>query len=305
MKFVVLIPIYKVNFSKLKKIVSILNTKVYKIICIDDCCPNQSGIAIKKCRYSNVIVIFNKNNLGVGGAMKQGFEYLKKIKYDYAVKIDGDGQINPVDGLKICNFASRNNLDYVIGTRFNIKTRNYKEMPKLRWYGNKLISLISKITTGQYKLNDFLNGLVCISRKTLEKIDLKKIRNNFFFETSMIFELSKLNIKIYSFPMRVKYFKKNSNFKPLNEAFKFFYLNLFIFLERLTRKYFINTISITSLIILINIFSIYYLVWNIIWKAGHEILLKNLITCILLFFLFIYFDYLENTSTLKTSDKKF
>ena len=305
MRFVVLIPIYKVNFYKLKKIVSFLNTKVYKIICIDDCCPNLSGIAIKKCRYSRVKVIFNKNNLGVGGAMKQGFEYLKKIKYDYAVKIDGDGQINPVEGLKICNFAHKNDLEYVIGTRFGKKNLNFKEMPKLRWYGNKLISQISKITTGQYQLDDFLNGLVCLSSKTLKKIDLKKIRNNFFFETSMIFELSKINTKIYTFPMRVKYFKESSNFKPLNEAFKFFYLNLLIFLQRLTRKYFINTISITSFIILINILSIFNLISNVIFDVGYEIIIKNLITCVILFFLFIFLDYIENASTLKILNKKF
>jgi hypothetical protein len=121
----------------------------------------------------------------------------------------------------------------------------------------------------------------------------------------MIFELSRINTKIYSFPMRVKYFKKNSNFKPYNETFKFFYLNLLLFLERLTRKYFINTISIISFVISINIFSIFYLISNIIQDVGYEIILRNLIISILLFFLFIFLDYLENNSTLKKADKKF
>ena len=66
-------------------------------------------------------MIYNKKNLGVGGAMKEGFKFIKKLKFNYAVKIDGDGQLNPKQGIEICKYSYDKKIDYTVGTRFQIK----------------------------------------------------------------------------------------------------------------------------------------------------------------------------------------
>jgi dolichol-phosphate mannosyltransferase len=293
-KLIVLIPIYKVKYSKLKQIVFFLKDKVYKIICIDDCCPFKTGQKLKKDKFKNLYIITNKKNLGVGGAMKKGLRFIQKFKYDYAIKIDGDGQLNPKDGLNMAKYAYSNNFDYVVGNRFNEKIKNYKSMPKSRWFGNKILSLFSKISTRQYHLSDFLNGLICISKKNLTKIDLKKIKKNFFFETSMIFENQRIGSKISSFPVRVKYFKDHSNFNPTKEIFRFFTLNIYFFFKRILRDYFIKKISVSTLLILVNLIASYKMIEYLLLGLGANIILKIFFINIFVFFIFMVVEIIEN-----------
>jgi dolichol-phosphate mannosyltransferase len=291
MRIIVLMPIYKVKFSRLKKLLRDLDYKVFKIVCIDDQCPFKSGARLQKYKFKNLKIIFNKKNLGVGGAMKEGFKYIKKLNFDYAVKIDGDGQLDPSDALKMIEYAHKNNFNYVIGTRFENISKNFENMPKIRWYGNKLLSFYSKICSGKYEIQDFLNGMICISKNNLNKINLKNVRNNFLFETSMIYENAKLNNKIYNFPMRVKYFKDKSNFKPSNEFFKFLIFNLVKFMSRIFIGYFAKNISLNTFIISLFVYFLIFLTQAVIFgEYLREIILLLLINIYLLI-MFIFLDY--------------
>ena len=52
------------------------------------------------------MVIFNKKNLGVGGATKVGIKNAIKLGASHIIKIDSDGQMNPSkinDFIKIAN----------------------------------------------------------------------------------------------------------------------------------------------------------------------------------------------------------
>ena len=83
MRIIVLIPIYKVKFIRLIKLLNNLNFKVFKIVCIDDGCPFKTGSKLKKYKFQNLKIIFNKKNLGVGGAMKEGFKYIRKFNCNW------------------------------------------------------------------------------------------------------------------------------------------------------------------------------------------------------------------------------
>jgi dolichol-phosphate mannosyltransferase len=298
MKIIVLIPIYKVKFSRLKKIIFYLKSRVFKIVCIDDCCPFNTGKKITRYQIKNLNLIYNKKNLGVGGAMKEGFKYIKKLKFDYAVKIDGDGQLNAKQAIEICKYSYNKKLDYTVGTRFQIK-RNKINMPKSRWYGNKIISLLSKVSSGQYQIEDFLNGMICISKKSLIRIDLEKIKNSFLFETSMIFENSIKKHKITNFPINVKYFKEGSNFKPTNEVLKFIIFNIQNFVKRIYLNYFSKKIEVISILILINTFFIIYFVHFFLSNFKTKSTLILLFVNIFLFCLIIVLDYINNKNHLR------
>lgn len=294
MKIIVLIPIYKVKFRRLKKIVKYLNKKVFQIICIDDCCPFKTGKKLEKLNLKKLKIIYNQKNLGVGGAMKEGFKFIKKINYDYAVKIDGDGQLNPNDALNMCKYAYNNKIDYTIGTRFDKKKGNKKNMPKIRWYGNIILSFFSRIASAQYQIQDFLNGMICISSKNLQKINLKNIKDNFLFETSMIYENTRNNNSTDNFPINVKYFKENSNFNPSKEIIKFILFNTKKFFKRIYTFYFLKKIKLNSFIILINIFCLIFFLKHLIFFSSAKYVLILFIINIKLFFLFIINEFSVN-----------
>ena len=169
--------------------------------------------------------------MGVGGAVKTGYKFVLKKNYKFIVKLDGDGQMEPVEYKKLINPIKNKNISYTKGDRFLFL--NYiKKSPKIRYFGNLILTYVSKFTTGYWNISDPLNGYTCIEISALKKIDLSNVRNDFFFETSMIFVLKKLNLSIQDVKVRIKYKGEISNFKLHKELIKFIYLHMVYFLKR-------------------------------------------------------------------------
>ena len=95
-KSIIIIPCYNVKDQILKVIKKINLKNIYKIIIVDDFCPQKSGNLVeKKVKNKKIKVIYAKKNLGVGGAFKLGLNFAKKYKPNQVIKIDGDGQHDP------------------------------------------------------------------------------------------------------------------------------------------------------------------------------------------------------------------
>ena len=151
------------------------------------------------------------------------------------------------------------NFDYANGNRFNIKTKK-NDIPLSRWYLNKLISIYGKFCLGKYEVRDYLNGLISMKRKTIHKINLEKVRND-FFESDMIYQTRVNNMHVLTYPIKIKYFKEKSNFKPSNEFFKFFFLYINRFFNRIYYNYFKKGFFFSTILIglfLLNNLTIIY-----------------------------------------------
>jgi glycosyltransferase involved in cell wall biosynthesis len=70
-------------------------------------------------------VIDLSHNLGIGGAVQTGYIYALYKGYDVAIQIDGDGQHDPRDLIKLIDVLEEEQVDMVIGSRFVGKS-NYK-----------------------------------------------------------------------------------------------------------------------------------------------------------------------------------
>lgn len=57
-------------------------------------------------------------NLGVGGAMQAGFRYAYEQGYEYAIRLDGDGQHPPEEARKLVERIAVGDVDMVVGSRF-------------------------------------------------------------------------------------------------------------------------------------------------------------------------------------------
>ena len=97
--------------------------------------------------------------------MIRGFKFSKKYKPKLIFKVDGDNQIKPNEINKFIEIINKDRkIDCAKGDRFS-KYKNYKQMPILRLFGNKVLTQIGKMVTGYYNVNDFTNGFFCL--KTL------------------------------------------------------------------------------------------------------------------------------------------
>ena len=118
------IPCYKAGKIILDIVEKALNYVDFVVI-VDDKCPFNSGHLInKEFNDKRVDVIFNEKNLGVGGAVKIGFNYLIQKNCKFIIKIDADGQMDPSLIPKILAPLVNGEADAVKGNRYFARLMN-------------------------------------------------------------------------------------------------------------------------------------------------------------------------------------
>ena len=252
-KISVVIPCYRVKISILK-VINAIGPEVSTIYVVDDCCPEQSGKFVKiNCKDPRVSVLFNKINLGVGGAVKKGYLEALNDGADIVVKLDGDGQMLPSMIPNLVHPLIQGFADYSKGNRF-FHLEDLILMPILRIMGNSALSLFSKISTGYWLIFDPTNGYTAITNYALSALPLQKIDNRFFFESDMLFRLNLNNASVIDIPMRAIYGDEISNLKPINLIPSFLYKHLLNFIKRVFYNYYLRNMSIASLELPLGIF---------------------------------------------------
>ena len=237
MKVFAVIPCFNIG----KKVFPLINKTlkyVNKVIIVDDCCPLKTGDLVKTKFKNNrkVIIIKNKFNLGVGGAVKKGYAFSIKHKSNYVVKLDGDGQMDPKYIPSFEKKINKLDADYLKGNRFFISSDLIK-MSIIRFIGNIGVSILGKFSTGYWHIFDFTNGYTMIKTKTLKKINLKKLKNNYFFETDILYHLKLVDAKVYDIYIPAKYSSIKSNLKIQKIFLYFFFYNIVNFLKRISKNF--------------------------------------------------------------------
>ncbi len=228
-KICVVIPCYNVK----NKILSVINSrflkKVDKIIIVDDRCPQNTGIFLKKKLKKNkrIKIILHNKNLGVGGATLTGINYAIKKNFFMIVKIDGDGQHNLSVISKFKNEIFYKNIDLCKGYR-KLSIKEYKEnkMPLIRLIGAKVLTIITRINSGKFDLEDPCHGLIGFSKRILKKINLDKIQKNYFFEQDIILNVIKQKGKVKQFRNEVTYGNESSKLNPIMSILPFIYYHV-------------------------------------------------------------------------------
>jgi glycosyltransferase involved in cell wall biosynthesis len=242
----VVIPTFKVSNQILETIKSI-GPEVDHIIVIDDFCPEGSGKMVRtKSVDPRVEVLFHDSNLGVGGAMKTGYQRAKDLRAEIVVKIDGDGQMDSSKIPEIVSHILEGDADYVKGNRFfDIET--VRSMPKMRILGNLALSFFAKFSTGYWRIFDPNNGFTAISSTALSRIQLSKIDNRYFFESDMLFRLNLARAVVMDSPMPARYGTERSNLKIRRVLFEFPFKHLRNFMKRVAYNYYLRDFTLASL----------------------------------------------------------
>jgi dolichol-phosphate mannosyltransferase len=245
-KIAVVIPCYKVK-GKILGVIDGIGPEVTAIICVDDCCPEGSGQFISaNVKDPRVTVVRLEQNRGVGGATVAGYEAALDKQADIAVKLDGDGQMDPLLIPVIVSPIVSGYADYTKGNRFyNIE--DVMAMPKLRLFGNAVLSFISKFSSGYWEIADPTNGYTAIHARILEQLPLRKLSQRWFFETDLLFRLNTIGAVVVDIPMTAVYADEKSNLKILNVIPEFMWKHTRNYFKRIFYSYFIRGFSIASI----------------------------------------------------------
>lgn len=246
MNVTIVIPCYKVKNQIVNTVKSVL-AYADKIYVVDDCCPEGSGRFLQEQVVDpKLTILFNKVNLGVGGAVKTG--YLRAIEEgaDILIKMDGDGQMDPEYIPQFVYYLQNQQADYVKGNRF-YDPRTLRKMPTTRLIGNSMLSLINKCVNGYWNIIDPTNGYTAITANALNKIDIEKVDNRYFFESDMLFRLGLIRAVVKDIAIPAKYEEENSSLSITKVLWEFPPKYFVRFWKRIIYQYYLRDFNIATI----------------------------------------------------------
>jgi dolichol-phosphate mannosyltransferase len=259
----VIVPCYRVRDSILQVVRDGLDN-ADAVYCVDDACPEESGRLVEsEFDDERVRVIFADQNGGVGSAMKIGYKAALDDGHDIMVKLDGDGQM---DASLIPRFTAPiedGKADYCKGNRFH--ELDYLEgMPAIRLFGNSVLSLLTKVSSGYWKIFDPTNGYTAIHASVLKLLPLDKLHNRYFFESDMLFRLNISRAVVWDIPMRALYGNEQSSLHIRHQVLPFLFGHMKNFFKRTFYTYFLRDFNIATLQLLAGLgFGLFGLIFGL------------------------------------------
>lgn len=242
----VVIPSYRVKQHVLDVIAKVEGDAT-KIYVVDDCCPDETGDwVLLNCNDARVTVIKNITNLGVGGAVMRGYQAAIDDGADIIVKIDGDGQMNPALIPSFIAPIIAGEADYTKGNRF-FDLDAIHAMPKIRLFGNAVLSFMTKFSSGYWDIFDPTNGYTAIHADVARHLPFNKISSRYFFETDMFFRLNTLRAVVVDVPMDAQYGDEVSNLHISKVVGEFMVKHVRNFAKRIFYNYYLRDMSLASL----------------------------------------------------------
>ncbi len=162
---------------------------VADIVVVDDCSPDDTSARAAAAGDGRVHIVRHTTNQGVGGATWTGLTEAVARGAEVVVKMDADGQMDPAHLPRLLAPVLAGTADYAKGNRF-IHRRQLGTMPLLRRVGNTGLSFLTKAASGYWDVFDPTNGYLAVGAHVLDYLDPTHIDKRYYFETSMLLELS-------------------------------------------------------------------------------------------------------------------
>jgi glycosyltransferase involved in cell wall biosynthesis len=242
----VVIPSYRVT-EHILDVIAGIGPEVDAVYIVDDCCPDNSGdFVASHCDDQRVKVLRHLKNQGVGAAVMTGYAAAIADGASVIVKVDGDGQM---DTDLIPSFIApilAGEADYTKGNRF-FDLEQIRAMPPIRLFGNAVLSLITKLSSGYWDIFDPTNGYTAVHADVARHLPFKKISQRYFFETDMLFRLNILRAVVVDIPMDAVYGNETSHLKISSVVTEFLYKHARNFIKRLFYNYYLRNMSLASI----------------------------------------------------------
>lgn len=148
-----------------------------------------SEIINKEPESDRIILINQLKNGGVGSAIARGYKWCKDNNIDCTAVMAGDGQMDPGELIDICSPVVDEGIDYVKGNRLIHRSARHL-IPRKRYLGNSVLSILTKVASGYWRVSDTQTGYTAISLNALKKIDVAAIYKSYGMPNDMLVKLN-------------------------------------------------------------------------------------------------------------------
>ncbi len=183
-----------------------------------------------------VVPIQHEKNRGVGGALKTGYLQALDDKLDITAVMGGDGQMDPDILYKFLDPIVEDKADYTKGNRLLYK--EFREgMSKWRFFGNSILTFLTKIASGYWKTMDPQNGYTAISGYALENVGVENMYEYYGYCNDLLVKLNAKGMRVADVAMPAIYGDEESSIKYSSYIRRVSGMLLKNFLWRLKVKY--------------------------------------------------------------------
>jgi glycosyltransferase involved in cell wall biosynthesis len=177
---------------------------VDRVYVVDDDSGDATATRAEEAGDPRVEVISHPQNEGVGAAIVTGYRRALAEGIDVACVMAADGQMDPADLERIAAPVARGDVEYAKANRL-FTGQAWTLMPRHRYLGNAVLSMLTKIASGYWHVADSQSGYTAISRQTLEQLDLDRIYARYGFPNDMLVHLNVWNARVRDVPSRPIY----------------------------------------------------------------------------------------------------
>jgi glycosyltransferase involved in cell wall biosynthesis len=177
---------------------------VDQIYVVDDQSKDGTVERVRSLADSRIHLLEHERNQGVGAAIVTGYKQAAADKMDVTAVMAADNQMDPEDLEHLVTPVARGEVDYAKANRL-FTGQAWELIPRYRYLGNAVLSLLTKIASGYWHVADSQSGYTAVSLEYLELLDLDRIYKRYGFPNDMLVHLNVWNARVRDFPSRPIY----------------------------------------------------------------------------------------------------
>jgi glycosyltransferase involved in cell wall biosynthesis len=177
---------------------------VHRISVVDDGSRDATVERARSVGDARVEVVAHERNRGVGAAIVTGYKRARDEGIDVACVMAADNQMDPADLDVLVLPVARGELDYAKANRL-VTGEAWTLIPRMRYLGNAVLSLLTKIASGYWHVADSQSGYTALSKRMLDVLDLDRVYTGYGFPNDFLVHLNVWNARVRDFPSRPIY----------------------------------------------------------------------------------------------------
>ncbi len=179
---------------------------VDRIFVVDDASTDATADRARAAAESDprVVVVSHERNRGVGAAIVSGYRRAIEERIDVACVMAADNQMDPAELPALVQPVAAGEVDYAKANRL-FTGQAWELIPHSRYFGNAVLSLLTKIASGYWHVADSQAGYTAIALAMLEQLDLDRVYPRYGFPNDMLVHHKVWNARVRDVPSRPIY----------------------------------------------------------------------------------------------------
>jgi glycosyltransferase involved in cell wall biosynthesis len=238
------------------------------VVVVDDCSRDGTSEVVRSLNDARVILERNDPNRGVGYSVIRGFKRAMEEGADVLCIMPGDAQCDPVHLPRLIDAILDGECDYAKANRF---IEGIEVMPPFRRFGNTLLTILTKFSTGYYSVFDTQNSFSAVRAETVRRLDLDNISPRYEFENSYLLHMSFIGARVKDVSIPPIYGEEKSTIKLLPFMMRTSLVLLLGFFQRIYRKYVLHNFHPIALFLYSGLL---LMAWGVafgVWAAAQSI----------------------------------